>query len=250
MEDEPIKEVWYVNVIGPAGEVRVLGREVAKLPGWALREEDGTLQVGFRDAGPDDTPEEAQARTEHLLWHLNWALMIEGLGELSALKCGGMFRVSADGTTHKMILAEGVHYEFSVGGMILRGPGDEDRMLKRISALAVLRADKGVNEALEMFRAGRDDWAKLYSIIEIVVRDRGRDVAPDWISRSELTRLKHTANDHRAGGVTARHHAPTFDPPAKPMPIEEAQGHVRRILDRFIEERAAKRASVDDDEAR
>jgi hypothetical protein len=83
MDAEPIKGIYYVSIVGPPGEVRVFHREVSKLEAWAIYEHDGVLHVARRDAGPDDTAEQADARAKRLLKNLNRALGLGGLVLLS-----------------------------------------------------------------------------------------------------------------------------------------------------------------------
>ena len=55
-----------------------------------------------------------------------------------------------------------------------------------------------------------------------------------WITRNERTRFNQTANSRRAVGEQARHGV-DFDPPAKPMSLEEARRMARNVTENLLD---------------
>lgn len=83
----------------------------------------------------------------------------------------------------------------------------------------------------------RDLWSGLYRVVEGVAEDMGGDpvlVRMDWTSRNWLTLFGRTANSS-AAGPSGRHGRTKFDPPPKPMTLEEARRGVREIFNRWID---------------
>ena len=249
MTGEPIKNIWYISVEGPAKQVTAFRREAAKRPEWSQIDHENALHVARRDAEAGEAPEAARNNANTLLRNIRRALLIGNQERISDLKCVRMTRFSEGGGREVAVVGiaritlPGISVH-AVGVVTGEGPAvpQVDLTLERLDALESLDGDEAVCVALAMFESDADRWGSLYNVVEIIQREMAGAIPSEWISDSDLRLFKHTANDHRAAGETARHHNPRFAPPRDPMSIEEAQAHVRRILDGFVKLRAERAA--------
>lgn len=105
---------------------------------------------------------------------------------------------------------------------------------------ALLGADDKVARALRVFGSPRT-WTSLYHGYEIVEEEQGGELSMlkvGWVPTDQIKRFKHTANSVEAGGDASRH-GKTFDSPARPMSLSEAETLVGAILKQWLESKLA-----------
>ncbi|MGH6644063.1 MAG: hypothetical protein ACRED3_15345, partial [Bradyrhizobium sp.] len=99
--------------------------------------------------------------------------------------------------------------------------------------------DPALREVLHLFGLELN-WANLYKMVEAVEMPFGGErglIKMGWISKGELKRFKHTADNRKATGDDARHGPNNYDPPADPMSLEEAKAMVRKLVAAFASNR-------------
>ena len=97
--------------------------------------------------------------------------------------------------------------------------------------------NKLVERALVLYGSLEHTWKNLFMVIEVVEDDLGGEgalIQTGWVLRERLKTLKHTANSFRALGSESRHGTDTKEPPASPMPLNEAREIVMNILQNWL----------------
>ena len=118
----------------------------------------------------------------------------------------------------------------AIGGQQPAGPPP------RIAWLRAAIATPDVASVLRIVGKPDPTWSELYHLIELVETLMGQTVsAAGWISSNKRRKFSNrTANSRRALGEHARHGHDKFEPPKKPMSLEEAQRMAREVTERFL----------------
>jgi hypothetical protein len=148
-------------------------------------------------------------------------------------------------------LARGVARVRGVG-MAVRADGTvvppAPSQLERLYLALKKERDQGpLARAVQAWRTGTRDWARLYHVYEIIKHEvsGGTDdykalqaVTPRGMTWPELdrhlTRFRDTANDPAHAGPEARHGRPKRNPISDPMSLPEAEHLIRRLLETWI----------------
>jgi hypothetical protein len=105
-------------------------------------------------------------------------------------------------------------------------PPREDSILKAANKNA------DVAEVMRIYGSREPDWRDLYWILEAVEKDIGMTVSKKrWISTGDRELFRRTANSRGALGNLARHGKSTTPPPKRPMPLSEARGLIRVVVE-------------------
>lgn len=94
-----------------------------------------------------------------------------------------------------------------------------------------------VMDVFERFAAA-PTWVNLANVVELIEHDVGGETEiakRGWATKSELKLFQHTANNMHAVGVNARHAEVSRQPPAKPMPLEDAARLVKLLVERWLQ---------------
>jgi hypothetical protein len=94
-----------------------------------------------------------------------------------------------------------------------------------------------VERAFVLYGLLAHDWKGLYMILEVVKDDVGSWdslVAKGWLSKSQLSDFKHTANSFAAVGDSARHATKSIKAPNNPMSLMDAKTLAHSILRRWL----------------
>jgi hypothetical protein len=158
------------------------------------------------------------------------------------LRFGGVIQFTGDGRLHRTIFAEMAAFEASdklhaiatvIGpdGKPVPPPHPQPSEVQRWAAIA--DQETWLDDALIYF--GRaTDWFDIYKALECLEKRFGGETAfqeLDWVPKTEVERLKRTAN-------WARHARRKFKPPPNPMDLKEALKLLDQLLRRALEEAA------------
>lgn len=106
--------------------------------------------------------------------------------------------------------------------------------------LRLARGDEAVSRALRAFAQERVRWGDLYHAFEIVEASVGSRMYDEgWITRRDANLFTWTANSPAVVGEEARHGQQRNDPPANPMPEEDAQRVIRTLVTHWLEWKVA-----------
>lgn len=153
-------------------------------------------------------------------------------------------RVDDDGARHQYVYVSGsvkARSKVRAVGIVLRngvkiiephGPSRPERLLD------LAKRDHRVAEALCYFRSPTSRWFQLYKVLDAIELDLGGEQAlrsKHWASSKQLTRFTRTANNAGVLGPEARHSEGRFDPPPKPMTLEEAEQLIQTVCNEWID---------------
>jgi hypothetical protein len=97
--------------------------------------------------------------------------------------------------------------------------------------LAAARSHRRLNVALTLWADPTRTWGRLYRVLEEVEEHLGADVdKAGFCSGRERRRFTQSANNAEVAGKDARHAGGKYDPPAKPMTLNEAVGFIGGLL--------------------
>jgi hypothetical protein len=219
---------WEVRVLG---EPRDLEHVAARLQrdGFTLRRDDDGWWLRSNRADTTDDPREAFETVRSELATVSGVLKVT-IGSSTPLRPGGVIKVHADG-----------HREYTLvvtRGLRLHGRISDDGGT-RLRELA--ERDAAVAKSLRLLVAeDYDSWTGIYRLLELIEHDvggKGRLLSLGWISESDRSRLKHSANSVAVGGDVARHGAEKRQPPSKPMGFPEAQACVEALLQSWLSDK-------------
>jgi hypothetical protein len=105
--------------------------------------------------------------------------------------------------------------------------------------MELARQNDDVAEALAIMGGSESlGWVDLYKVYEIVSATSAFESAKSaaGLSSNKMSLFTRTANHQKAAGTGARHARLSTDPPAMPMPIEEARAVIGRLVSAWMEE--------------
>ena len=108
--------------------------------------------------------------------------------------------------------------------------------LKGSEIVEAASKDNNIKTALSIISENGLTWDVLYKIIELAQIDNSDIMLEEgWITKTQKTLLKRTANSPDALGEQSRHMAQRVDPPDNPMSIDEATKLVKSLLKHWIQ---------------
>jgi hypothetical protein len=105
--------------------------------------------------------------------------------------------------------------------------------------LSASRANIHLNMAVMLWGDLPRSWARLYRTLEEIEAALGRPVdAEGMCSDNERERFTRSANSAEVAGKDARHRGGKYDPPKKPMSLQDADAFVRKMLAAALDKKA------------
>ena len=105
--------------------------------------------------------------------------------------------------------------------------------------LAAAESSDDMTRALRLSEGKEHDWRELSYLLEIVEDSVGRKEITDagWATKGQLERFRGTANSSypEAAGDAARHGHRRWEPPRRPMPLNDARELIRRVVRQWID---------------
>lgn len=142
-------------------------------------------------------------------------------------------------TTHQFIQAQAIISRARVfAPTVIGGEAPEAGPPNSLGAELALD-DPNVGRALELFGL-EPTWVSLYQVLDVLEEDVGGERALEdkgWAPLAHIKRFTHTANNYRALGPAARHARTDWEPPAKPMLLDEARSLIGGLLERWLSEK-------------
>lgn len=180
-----------------------------------------------------------RAVAKRLLDSINGAMRVQDPGYQN-VRIGAIYRIDVDGTsrTASVFASDTIAVRVRelpaavVGSVAAPPPSDAPRRRAEVAS-----RDEDAREALEIWANERHDWWNLYKVHEII-ESRGGISLPavrQAVSKRELERFTRTANHPEAAGRRARHARLEKVPPKVPMPLEEAEAVIARLLAAWLD---------------
>jgi hypothetical protein len=142
-------------------------------------------------------------------------------------------------TTHQFVQAQAIISRArAFAPTIVGGAASEAGPPNSLGAELALD-DANVGRALELFGL-EPTWVSLYQVLDVIEEDVGGErglEAKGWAFPAEIKRFTHTANNFRALGPAARHARTDWEPPAKPMDLDEAKSLIGGLIERWLNEK-------------
>lgn len=229
---------WRVQLLG---DLRVLS-ELSEAENGDLRvlhtELDGFLLVSTR-FDPAFDAQGVRDVAEGLIAELSGAYFLERRTPL-LVKMGNLFQYEDSRRVSAYVFPPAAVMTVSAGSLtiVARDPAGEEEVHhpgdRVLGLVTMAQRDECVRMVLSLLRKGDDGWDTLYKILEVVKENSGCPIAKGWIGKKEEERLRRTANDCSAIGVSARHGVQRHEPTPNPMSLTEAQLLVRKLVDCWI----------------
>jgi hypothetical protein len=227
---------WWARLVGEGLDLQTLADSV-RLPEVEVRSFDGRYYLCAEElqAATDEQSGDAERRAEEIVRVLNGAARVEH-GNHREVHVDAAAKVREDGSIQHFVHLSGTIAARDRMSATLTVDGEAQPVLPPPSRIEQTAAkafkDANAERALRIF--GRDDldYRDLYYVFEIVREAIEGDMFADGtVTRAEVDLFRHTAQSPTALGDAARHGSDRGQqPPAKPMPFDEARGLVRRIL--------------------
>lgn len=220
---------WWARLAGERLDLdalvalRVKGIEVRRLDDrYYLRAE------AFADVGESS---DVVRVAEEIVGVLNGAARVEH-GNRREVRIDAATRVHEDGRIENFVnLAATITGRSRLTVTLATGRGSQSTqsVAARVAANALHDADRV--RAVTIFGRDELDWRDLFYVFEVAEAALGTALYDDGtISRAAIRRFTHTAQSPAALGEEARHGRERTEPPANPMPFDEARSLVARIL--------------------
>lgn len=219
---------WWARL---AGERLDLDAFVAlHLQGIEVRHLDGRYYLraeAFADVGESSDVERV---AEEIVGVLNGSARIEH-GNSREVRVDTATRVHEDGRIENFVnLAATITSRSRLTATLTTAR--EPQVTQTIAARVATNAMQDNDRARAVTIFGRDalDWRDLFYVFEVAEAALGSALYDGTVSRAEIRRFTHTAQSPSALGEEARHGHERTEPPANPMPFDEARSLVGRIL--------------------
>jgi hypothetical protein len=109
------------------------------------------------------------------------------------------------------------------------------------SWMALARMDRDVRKAMALYGGLEHSWRNLYMVLEVMEDCYGGEkglFAASWApDEAGIKLFKRTANNWQALGSEARHGTEQWEPPPKPMSLQDARELIRRTLLAWVQSR-------------
>ena len=132
---------------------------------------------------------------------------------------------------HHVLVAETLHVRAKTTAVLVTAHGNTDDLARPTQAQRLLhgsKKNKHLKVATMLCGESLRSWPRLYRILEEVEAFTGKVQDPD------RERFRRSANSAEVAGKDSRHRGGKFEPPKKPMSLEEADNFIRRILSRAL----------------
>lgn len=224
---------WWARLAGEALDLQTFATSV-RLPLVEVRKFDGRYYLRADDFQGASESGEVERRAEEIVRVLNGAARVEH-GDSHEVHVDAATKVHTDGRVENFVHLSAtvtgrsrVSATLAVAGQpeTVKPPPSE---VERLAEKALANAK--VERALRIFGRDDADYRDLYHVFEIAEEALGAGMFADGtVTKAEVTRFTRTANSPTALDDAARHGSESEQPPANPMPFNEARVLVRRIL--------------------
>ncbi len=203
-------------------------------PEHTVIEENGFYYLKSSDFNSLSSADEVRERAIAIIDMLNGAMKLH-IHNFRGVFEDGVTIIKEDGSRHHYAYLGGtIAARAKVSATVTTSNGTQQiapRPSNVESWLSLAKSDKDVADALHFFR--ENTWINFYKVYEIIKDDVGGKKAittNGWATKKGLERFTHTAQSRAALGDYARHASKKDTPPAQPMPIQEAESLIRRVL--------------------
>jgi hypothetical protein len=234
---------WLVSLDGQKFDLQDLATQLQS-PDWSVEEDRGGYVLRSSAFGLLTTDGQVFERANQLVQTINGlaAVVIPGF---QPVQVGHVVRVHDDGRR--------LAHAYLSGTMTARGrltatpvvagrSRPQPRQVSPLeSLLRVASGDSKVVEAMRYFQARGRRWLNLYKVLEVIEQDVGGDRAlraKGWVSGRSLRRFTNTADNAGAIGDEARHAERGWKPPARAMPLQEAEDLIRSLIEAWLRSKA------------
>lgn len=201
-----------------------------------LQRENGLYALCSEDLDALDDLEEIVALAERKVAMLNGLLEIQD-AQPRSIAVGA---VHGRGETRVLVGA--------AEGRLRRGLPDADEEAK---AWIALGEDPDGPAARVLRRFHRPTGPDLYAILEIICHDVGgskRDGTKaitdrGWASKADIVTFDRTFQHYASAGDESRHGVNKNEPPSNPMSLRDARIWIRRLLERWLDEKGGVKAT-------
>jgi len=124
-----------------------------------------------------------------------------------------------------------------MGGVLVDASGNTSapETTQAQDLLSAAKRSSHLREALAVWGDPIRTWGRLYRVMEEIESHFQKPVDKAGLcSEAERTRFTRTANTAEAAGLDARHGSRRFDPPSKPISLEEGASFISSLLERSL----------------
>lgn len=161
--------------------------------------------------------------------------------EFNPPQVGGVSRERGDGVCDVWIFPVGITARAKFGVAVVTGDGidAQPRQTLAQAMLAAVKVSSHLNEAMQVWSDKYRSWGRLHRVLEEIEGHLGQRVSSvGFCNVKERERFTRSANCAEVAGMDARHGSGKFDPPKRPMKLDEAEEFVRNILERVLRDAA------------
>jgi hypothetical protein len=231
---------WLVGLKGDKAELEYLCKLSSQ--SWIVIEEDGTYYLKSTRFNAVADAFNVRADASKIIDSMNGVARLV-FHKFDGAKVGGIIRVESNGKPPtQYLMPSGILSAERVGipATTVSGFGQKASQpfsIPELRWIEVAQKDMQVNKALALYGRLEPNWRNLYMVLETIEDDVGGEIeltkkglAPE----GKIKLFKRTANNFLVLGHEARHSTERFKTPPKPMPLEEAQSLIKRILKKWL----------------
>ncbi|WP_458762818.1 hypothetical protein [Cupriavidus basilensis] len=236
--------LWQVQIQGYASDLEHLTGHLSSTPRRVARDERG---VGFLyESAAFATCNQAN---EVLVIANEELRVLSGVLKFTRdspepLSTGAVFKKNAAGGRDVFVfLEDGLHARCELGEIVVADSNGSviarpTRPSKTTTIAQLALGDAAVAKVMRLLAAPDcNSWVGMYRIYEVIEADMGGQHTlgkSDWGTPKDLDRFKHSANSVTVAGDSARHGKEKARPPTNPMPLDEADAYIWRLLHSWL----------------
>ena len=233
---------WLIQLVGDPADTEEFPRWFPDGDVYAIEQDGKHYLTGvqferFEDGGAVRAEAAEALKGMSAAISLLWSLFIPP-------EVGGVYREHEDGRRDTWLFPNGITLRAKLGTPTLTCDGIEVKPSKTQAQelLLAAQASSHLQEAMRVWSDKYRSWGRLHRVLEEVERHLGQPVSSTgFCSAKERDRFTQSANCSEVAGIDARHASGKFQPPKRPMTLDEAERFVRKMLDTALRNETSER---------
>jgi hypothetical protein len=230
---------WLVELVGERADTEEFPRWFPDGDIYAVEQDGKHYLTGARFESFDDGGA-VRAEAAEKLKGISAAISLLW-SSLNPPEVGAVYREHENGLRDVWVFPKGCTLRMKLGAVIVTGDGIDTRPAKTQAQemLAAAEASSHLRAALNVWSDKNRSWGRLHRVLEEIEEHLGQRVSSvGFCNVKERDRFTRSANCAEVAGMDARHGSGKFDPPKRPMKLDEAEEFVRNILERVLRDAA------------